>query len=155
MDIWDLDKFLKEHIGEWYTPHEIAKEWKSDIRTVKNCIRILRNRPYELTCEGYRLEVAERRRLYALRTVKDAEASIKKVEEEIAEVKRIRGEDLESIVKDQNLIEKHSGCIAERDTFRRYLDQARYHHNQKIRRRNLQKLKLQVQDIKSAKVKKN
>jgi len=148
MNIWDLTKFLKEHTGEWFTPHEIAKESNSDIRTVKNDIRILRNRPYETTYEGYSLEIAERRRLYALRIIKDVEHSIKLIQKEIVEVEKI-GEDLESIVRDRNLLLKHSSCIAVRDTFIRYLEKARYHHNDKIRQRNLKKLKLEVQSIKN------
>lgn len=152
MNIWDLDKFLKDHIGEWFTPHEIAKESNSDIRTVKNCVRSLRYRHYETTYKGYRLEIAERRRLYALRIVKDVEHSINLVQEEMLEVEKI-GEDLKSIIRDQNLIVKHSSCIADRDTFIKYLDKARYHHNEKIRQRNLEKLKLRVQSIKSEKTK--
>lgn len=148
---WSISKFLKEHEGEWYTPHEIAKELKSDIRTVKNDILRLRYRHYETTYKGYRLDVAERRRIYAIRMIKDVAGSIRIIEEEMAEVRSIPEVDISSIYESRSLIEKHCGCLAIRNIFRHYLHQS-YHSDKNVAQRNLEKLRNEVQRIKNDKL---
>jgi len=148
-DIWDLETFLKEHEGEWWTPYEIGKELKVDIRTVKNTIRMLDRRPSKTTYEGWRLDIAERGdRLYVVRIVRDIEDSKSRIRAEISEVESIPEDGLEKIFNQQSLIIKHSGCIATRDAFLRYLQNARHHHDTNIRLRNLTKLTEIIREIK-------
>ena len=154
-NVWDLEKFLKGREGEWWTPHEIGKELGVDIRTVKNVIRRLGWRPWETTYEGWRLDIAERGdRLYVVRMVRDIEGSENQIKAEISEVESIPEEGLEKIFNQQSLIMKHSGNTATRDAFLRYLENARYHHNKKIRIRNLAMLSDTVKMIKVYKLKK-
>jgi len=81
----DLEKFLKEHKGEWWTPHEIKTELGGDIRTVYNVIRNLIRRPWERTKKGWRLDVAERGdRIYCVRMVRDLEGSENLIKDEIS-----------------------------------------------------------------------
>ena len=150
----DLEKFLKEHEDEWWTPYEIKKELGVDIRTVKNKIRILDGRPWETTYKGWRLDIAERgNRLYVVRIVRNIEGSENLIKAEIAEVESIPDDRLEGILNSRDLILKHIDTIAERDAFLRYLEKARHHHDGKIRLRNLAKLKETVKEIKGSQLK--
>ena len=75
-NIRDLEKFLKEHEGEWWTPYEIKKEMGVDIRTIKNKIRNIGQTSSWTTYTGWRLDIAERGdRLYVVRMVMDREGS--------------------------------------------------------------------------------
>ena len=87
VNAWDLEKFLKEHKGEWWTPHEIKTELGGDIRTVYNVIRSLIRRPWEMTKKGWRLDVAERRRIYCVRMVRDIGGSDNLMKDEISKKK--------------------------------------------------------------------
>lgn len=84
----DLENFLKEHEVEWWSPSEIRIELGVDLRTVKNVIRKLDS----MNHKGWRLDIAERSRLYAVRMVRDIEGSENLIKAEISEVesKRIR-----------------------------------------------------------------
>ena len=149
VDVWDLDKFLKEHGGEWWTPYEIKKELGGDIRTVKNVIRRLSRRLWATTYKGWRLDVAERGdRLYVVCMIRDIEGSRNLIKAEISEVEGIPDDNLEDILNNRDLILKHVGSIASRDAFLSYLERARHHYNNKIRFRNLEKLKEDVKGIK-------
>ncbi len=154
VNVWDMDTFLKEREGEWWTPYEIKKALGSDIRTVKNVIRRLSLRPWETTYKGWRLDVAERgKRLYVVRMVKDVEGSEKLLKAEISEVESIPVDSLENICKNRDLILKHIDTIATRDAFLSYLERTRYHDKSKIRLRNLEKLKEIVKGIKEYRLK--
>ncbi len=154
VNVWDLDKFLKEREGEWWTPYEIKKEMGSDIRTVKNVIRRLSRRPWETTYKGWRLDIAERRkRLYVVRMVKDVEGSEKLLKAEISEVESIPDDRLDDIIINRDLILKNIDTIVTRDAFLSYLERAKYHYKSKIRLRNLEKLKEIVKGIKEYRLK--
>lgn len=151
VNAWDLEKFLKEHKGEWWTPYEIKNELGCDIRTVKNAIRRLSWRPWETTYKGWRLDVAERgARLYVVRMVRDVEGSENLIKAEISEVESIPTDGLKDILNDRDLILKYCG---DRDDFLEYLEKARHHHNDKIRLRNLEKLKESVKYSKEYRLK--
>ena len=153
VNVWDLDKFLKEREGEWWTPYEIKNELGSDIRTVKNVIRRLSRRPWETTYKGWRLDIAERgKRLYVVRMVRDIEGSENLIKAEISEVERIPVDSLENIFKNRDLILRHVETIASRDAFLSYLERVRHHEKSKIRLRNLEKLKECVNGIKEKKL---
>lgn len=74
----DLENFLKEQEGEWWSPSEIGKALGVDLRTVKNVIRRLDS----MTHEGWRMEKAERERIYCVRMVRDVEISRKLIKSE-------------------------------------------------------------------------
>jgi len=83
----NLENFLKEHIGEWWTPSEIGKELGVDLRTVKNVIWKLDS----TIPKGWRLDMAERgKRLYCVRMVRDIEGSDNVIKAEISDVKDSR-----------------------------------------------------------------
>ncbi len=66
-----LADFLREHQGEWYSPHEIHKMGGGDIRTVKKRIDHLANPPHWAADNGYRIEIARRGgRVYCVRFVR-------------------------------------------------------------------------------------
>ena len=154
VNVRDLDKFLKEREGEWWTPYEIKNELGSDIRTVKNVIRRLSRRPWETTYKGWRLDVAERgKRLYVVRMVRNIEGSENLIKAEISEVERIPVDSLENIFNNQDLILKNINTIVSRDAFLSYLERAKHHDKSKIRLRNLEKLKGVIQDIKEDRLK--
>jgi len=154
LNLRDLEKFLKEHEGEWWTPYEIKKELGGDIRTVKNKIRSLGGRPLWTTYKGWRLDIAERGdRLYVVRMVRDIEGSRNLIRVEISEVKGIRDDRLEEILNQRNLILKHVNTIRTRDTFLKCLQKASHHHDSKIRLNYLEKLKETVKEIKEYKLK--
>ena len=52
MSWWTPITFLREHEGEWWSPNEIAKALKSDIRTTKNRINANRLLPYLYELQG-------------------------------------------------------------------------------------------------------
>ncbi len=80
----DLENFLKEHRGEWWSPNEIGLKLVVDLRTVKNVIRRLHEQG---TLEGWVLELAERgERLYVVRMVRDIKDSENLIKAEIFEV---------------------------------------------------------------------
>lgn len=150
----DLEKFLKEHEDEWWTPYEIKKELGVDIRTVKNKIRILDGRSWETTYKGWRMDIAERGdRLYVVRMVRDIEGSRNLINAEISEVEDIPDDRLEEIFSQRILILKYIDIIATRDAFLRYLENARHHQNVNIRFVNIEKLKEIVKKIKEAHLK--
>ena len=81
----DLENFLKEHEGEWWTPYEIGRELGIDIRTVKNVIRRLDS----MTHKSWRLDIAERGdRLYVVRMVRDIERSRNRIRVHISSKKK-------------------------------------------------------------------
>ena len=85
--VWALVKFLKEHEGVWYSPHEIRKELGSHIRTVYKMIRRLSERPLDTTYKSWRLDVAERGdRIFCVRMERDLEHSGNLVKAEVSEV---------------------------------------------------------------------
>ena len=86
---WVVGNFLGARVNEWWTPNEIAKALKKDHRTVQNMIDRQRYRPYETTYKGFRLEVAERRRVYCVRLVKDPRHCLEIVKNEVKEVQSI------------------------------------------------------------------
>lgn len=82
----DLEDFLKEHEGEWWSPSEIRKKLGVDLRTVKNVIRRLDG----MTHKSWVLDIAERGdRLYVVRMVRDIESSRSLVKSDV-KGKRIR-----------------------------------------------------------------
>ena len=52
MSWWTPITFLREHECEWWSPNEIAKALKSDIRTTKNRINANRLLPYLYELQG-------------------------------------------------------------------------------------------------------
>ncbi len=79
----DLENFLKEHIGQWWTPNQLGKELSVDIRTVKNVIRRLD----VMTPQGWKLVIAERGdRLFCIHMERDMENSGNIVKAEVSEV---------------------------------------------------------------------
>lgn len=76
----DLENFLKEHEGEWWSPSEIGLDRGADLRTVKKVIRRLDN----MSHKGWVLDIAERGdRLYVVRMVRDVEISRKLIKSEV------------------------------------------------------------------------
>jgi hypothetical protein len=141
--------FLRKHEGEWWTPNEIAKAMKSDIRTTKNRINANRHRLYYTTYEGWRLDVAERgKRIYAVRLMQDVEGSRAKINAEIAEAQGLPEENLEDIVSHKDLILKHARSRATRDAFLRYLDKTQLNPHSDIGLNNHVKLTQTIQNLK-------
>jgi predicted transcriptional regulator len=142
----DLADFLIEHENEWWTPYEVAQESKVDIRTIKNGVKTLslslsggfEDWRYEYSLEdtahrGFRIEVVQRRRIYAARMVKDLKWSIAKLDEEIGEVRRqlsvvqrIRADCLEEIVSEKELFMESASHLSpsDRDEFSKFLSRA-------------------------------
>jgi hypothetical protein len=146
--------FLRKHDGEWWSPNEIAKAMKSDIRTTKNRINAHRYLPYYTTYEGWRLEVAERgKRIYAVRLMLDLEGSRAKISAEISEVQGLPEENLEDIVSQKDLILKHAGIRMYRHMFLRYLGKTQLNPNSDIGLNNHEKLTRTIQSSKKYKLK--
>ncbi len=85
----DLEIFLREHEGEWWSPSEIGTKLGVDLRTVKKVIRKLDN----MNHKGWVLDIAERGdRIYVVRMVRDVESSRNLIKSEVSKVKgkRIR-----------------------------------------------------------------
>lgn len=153
MGWWKPITFLREHGGEWWSPNEIAKATKSDIRTTKNGIRANRIMHYYTTYEGWRLEVAERgKRIYALRMILDLEGSRAEINAEMSEVQDLPEENLEDIVSQRDLILKHVGALMYRDKFLIYLGKAQLSPNNDIGLNNHAKLTQIIQEIKKEKL---
>jgi hypothetical protein len=153
----ELADFLTKHEDEWWTPNEIAKENKVDIRTIKNVIKRL---SYSLSetytgveasndlyrgwiyadslsstaYRGFRIEVVERRRIYAVRMVKDVPWSTAKVDEKISGIQKrisvlqsMQTEKFEEIASHKDLYWKELEqymSISERDRFSKHMNQA-------------------------------
>lgn len=142
----DLADFLIKHENEWWTPYEVAHESKVDIRTIKNGVKTLslslsgsfEDWRYERSLEdtahrGLRIEVVQRRRIYAARMVRDLKWSIAKLGEEIAEVRRqlsavqsMRADDLEEIVSGRELFMESAPHLSpsDRNEFSKFLSRA-------------------------------
>ena len=142
-----LINFLREHEGEWWSPNEIAKEIKSDIRTTKNGITANRLWHYYTFYEGWRLDVAERgKRIYAVRAIRDLEGSRAKIKADISEVQGWPEENLEDIASHTVSILRYAN-LAEHESFQRYLKKAQ-NPESKIRSDNHEKLTKIIQSIK-------
>ena len=145
--------FLRKHEGEWWTPNEVAKALKSDIRTTKSRIHANRLRPYYTSYEGWRLDVAERgKRIYAVRMMRDLEGSRARIKADISEVQGLPEENLDDIVSNQNLILKHAGAKFEMDLFQRYLSKTLLDPNSDIGRNNHEKLTHMIREIKKDRI---
>jgi hypothetical protein len=152
----ELVDFLIKHQDEWWTPNEIAKENKVDIRTIKNIIKRLNyslsetytsiealNDPYEswiyanslssAAYRGFRIEVVERRRIYAVRMVKDIPWSTAKVNEKISGIQKnisvlqtMKTEKFEEIASQKDLYWAEGQHLSQyySDRFSKYLDRA-------------------------------
>jgi hypothetical protein len=153
----ELADFLTKHRDEWWTPNEIAKENKVDIRTIKTMIKRL---SYSLgetytsvessndyhrrwiyahslsstAYRGFRIETVERRRIYAVRMVKDIPWSTAKVDEKISGIQKsisvlqsVETEKFEEIVSQKDFyckeLEKFMSA-SYRNSFSKHLDQA-------------------------------
>jgi len=120
----DLASFLQFHEGQWFSPYEIARETKHDIRVIKNNISRLQRTSYWTAYDGFRLDVAERgKRIYAIRMVRDIENSVKQVD---AEIEKIKGSDYKSIEEIETdldyLLDKLPSCLADHDTLLRHFN---------------------------------
>ena len=152
----ELADFLTKHQDEWWTPNEIAKENKVDIRTIKNDIKRLNYSLSETYTgieasndlyrgwiyadslsstahRGFRIEVVERRRIYAVKMVKDVPWSTAKVDEKISGIQKkisvlqsMQTEKFEEIASQKDLYwaELQQLSPSDRDTFSKYLNQA-------------------------------
>jgi len=101
----DLQKFLREREGEWWSPHQIHKEQGVDIRTVKKAIRDLD----KMTHKGWKLVIAERFiaergvRLWCVRLERDMENSGNLVKAKVSNVEVDRTRPQISSKKEQTL----------------------------------------------------
>ena len=145
--------FLKEHEGELWSPNEIAKALKSDIRTTKNRINANRLLPYYTSYRGWRLDVAERgKRIYAVRLMRDLEGSRARIKADISEVQGLPEENLEDIVGQKELILKHVGTGLHRDEFLRCLNETLLDPDSDVGRISHEKLTQVIQSIKKYKI---
>ena len=141
---FELADFLREHEGEWFSPYEIHRKGGGDIRTVKNRIERLANTSYWTVDTGYKIEIAQRKkRIYCIRFVKDIENSIKFITGQMAEVKGINENIKNAQEANFELLMKHCGRMAERDSIR-------YH----AQRFDVERLRKDIHNLKKFKLEK-